>query len=465
MNRIDLLASLSTGSEVVCDIGCDHAHVMINAIKYHGVKRGLACDISKGPLEQASKNICNNSLQDKIKTILSDGFSNVNEEFDTAILAGMGGILITNILSKGLDKIQDVKLIIEPNSDAPLVRQYLSDIGFSIIEEYAIYDAKKYYEIIVAIKGKSSYDSLDIKFGPILRRKKPEAFIDYYEKQKKNLYDMIHKITNDATKQEKLSEFRDILEILCAGVSQKYYIEDTSNYYVTYFLDDEPRPTVFISPGGGYQYCSPREMAPVVYYLNKMGYHTVAINYRVDTTEAYPIPQNHFSYAVNKFREDKRVSKFIGLGFSAGGHNLLEVALHENEYNCHFDLIMLAYPVVTANEEHWHEGSFKNLLLDRFGDKKLHKRLSLELEVHKDAPDLFLWGTFTDGSVPVMNSILLLEAYAKNNCNCEYHCYPAGGHGLSTADEASAEGDPGKINPYIQNWINLADKWIKEKVK
>jgi dipeptidyl aminopeptidase/acylaminoacyl peptidase len=64
-----------------------------------------------------------------------------------------------------------------------------------------------------------------------------------------------------------------------------------------------------------------------------------------------------------------------------------------------------------------------------------------------------------------MNSILLLEAYKKNGCNCEYHCYPLGGHGLSVADEAAAEGNPAKINPYIQNWVNLADKWIKEKLK
>ncbi|MBO5711633.1 MAG: tRNA (adenine(22)-N(1))-methyltransferase TrmK, partial [Acholeplasmatales bacterium] len=319
-------------------------------------------------------------------------------------------------------------------------------------------------EIIVAQKGKASYDSLDIKFGPILRRKKPEAFITYYEKQKMNLFDMIQKITTEEVKNEKIQYFRDILEVLCEGVSMKTYIKDSINYYTTYFLDDEPRPTIFISAGGGYLYSSPRETAPVASVFNKLGYHVVAVNYREDKTLAYPIPNQHYAYGVNQFRNDKRVSKFIGLGFSAGGHNLLEVALHEDEYNCHFDLIMLAYPVITSNPSYWHEGSYKNLLLENFGDEKLHKRLSLELEVHKNAPDLFLWGTFTDESVNVMNSILLLEAYKKNDCNCEYHCYPLGGHGLSVADEASAEGNPAKVNPYIQNWVYLADKWIKEKL-
>jgi tRNA A22 N-methylase len=89
--------------------------------------------------------------------ILSDGFDNVNDNFDTAILAGMGGILITNILSKGLDKIKGAKLIIEPNSDASLVRDFLAKNNYKITYENAIYDANKYYEIIVAEEGNEYY--------------------------------------------------------------------------------------------------------------------------------------------------------------------------------------------------------------------------------------------------------------------------------------------------------------------
>ena len=44
MNRIDLIASLCKSSEVICDIGCDHAQVIVKAIKNYGVKYGYACD-------------------------------------------------------------------------------------------------------------------------------------------------------------------------------------------------------------------------------------------------------------------------------------------------------------------------------------------------------------------------------------------------------------------------------------
>ena len=51
--------------------------------------------------------------------------------------------------------------------------------------------------------------------------------------------------------------------------------------------------------------------------------------------------------AIKAFDGDKRVSKIIGLGFSAGGHNILDVALHPDIYNARIDLLMLAYPVIT----------------------------------------------------------------------------------------------------------------------
>ena len=129
------------------------------------------------------------------------------------------------------------------------------------------------------------------------------------------------------------------------------------------------------------------------------------------------------------------------------------------------DLLILGYPVVTADERYWHMGSFKNLLLEDFNDINLREYLSLETQVKSDAPDLFLWGTITDESVHVMNSILLLEAYKKNNCNIEYHCFPMGGHGLSVCNLESAENNIDKVNPYVEKWIKLVDSWLEEKLK
>lgn len=245
----------------------------------------------------------------------------------------------------------------------------------------------------------------------------------------------------------------------------KSYILNTENYYTTYFIDDAKRPTIVVSPGGGYLYTSPRESLPVANAFNKRGYHVVVVNYRETKDESYPKTANYLAYALKSIREDSRVECIIGLGFSAGGHNMLEVALHEDLYGIKLDLLMLGYPVVTSDNRYWHEGSFKNLLHDGFNNEKLLKRLSLENEVTPSAPDLFLWGTFTDESVNVMNSLLLMEAYKKNGCNCEYHCFPMGGHGLSVSNDESSEGNALKKIDYVARWTDFADMWIKNKIK
>lgn len=464
MNRIDLIASLCKNSEVICDIGCDHAQVIVKAIKNYGVKLGYACDISEGPLKQAAINICNHNLKDKVKLVLSDGFDNVQNEFDTAILAGMGGILISNILSKGLDKIVGKKLIIEANSDVPMVREFLFKNNFIIVDEYAIYDANKYYEIIVAEPGNNIYDEYDIKFGPILRRKKPEAFIKYYEALIDHYSNIIPKITNSEIRLEKEKYFESIVEVLAFGVCKKHSILNSKNYYKTYFIDDEPRPTIFVSAGGGYAYTSPRESGPVAKMFNDLGYHVIVINYREDLTELYPIPQHFFASIVKKYKDDIRVKNVIGLGFSAGGHNLLEVALHKNMYGVEFDLIMLGYPVVSSDNNIWHKGSFEYLLGDNINDKKLLYRLSLEYEVNCEAPKLFVWSTFEDKSVNVLNTITLASVYKMNGVDCELHVFPHGSHGLSVANKYSAEGIETKIDPYISKWVDLAHDWIKKNL-
>ena len=42
------------------------------------------------------------------------------------------------------------------------------------------------------------------------------------------------------------------------------------------------------------------------------------------------------------------------------------------------------------------------------------------------------------------------------------HIYPFGGHGLSTSDRETApvNGGPGFIVEHVQNWLELALKWL-----
>lgn len=456
MNRLDLIASYTKGSKVVCDIGCDHAYALISALKHYGVEKGIAADINEGPLNNAIKSIMSNNLEDQVKAILSNGFDSILDDFDTAIISGMGGKLICEILTKGLDKVKGKKLILEANSDMPDVRRWLFNNGFIIIAEESLYDQNKYYEIVVAEAGTKEYDDIDILYGPILRNTKNEAYVKHYSEIAQMLNEVVPKIQDYKIQRDKLNILYEIEYMLDFGNVKKYYLNDGINFYRTYYIDDEPRPTIVVAPGGGYTYSSPREAEPVVREFRKRGYNVVVVNYR-ETLDAYPYPGNLYVETLNNISNDKQVKNIICLGFSAGGHLVLETLLHKEKYGlkAHVDLLMLAYPVITSDPKYAHMGSFKALLLENEFNEELREYVSLEKEVTKEnAIDLFLWGTYTDASVVVQNSLKLIDAYINAGGSAEYHMFPEGRHGLSVSYE----------KPYVARWVDMAHEWIKSKL-
>ena len=456
MNRLDLIASYTKGSKIVCDIGCDHAYALITAIREYGVEKGIASDINEGPLNNAIKSIKSNNLETQVKAILSNGFDSILDDFDTAIISGMGGKLIVEILTNGIDKVKGKKLILEPNCDMPDVRRWLHNNGFMITNEEALFDQNKYYEIIVAEPGHKEYDDIDILYGPILRNTKNEAYVKHYSEQAKMLNEVVPLIKDYKIQRDKLNILYEIEYMLDFGNVKKYYLSDNINFYRTYYIDETPRPTIVVAPGGGYTYSSPREAEPVVREFRKRGYNVVVVNYR-ETLNAYPEPGKLYSEAIDSIANDKEVKNIICLGFSAGGHLALEVLLHRDIYGlkAHVDLVMLGYPVITSDPKYAHMGSFNALLLENEFNEELRELMSLEKQVTKDnAVDLFLWGTYTDSSVVVQNSLLLVEAYNQAGGSAEYHMFPEGRHGLSVSYE----------KPYVARWVDMAHEWIKFKL-
>ena len=97
MNRISEIAKLCSGTNRLLDVGCDHGYVIIDAILKYNVKYAIGTDINPQPLENARLNIIKNNLLDKTSLILTDGIKDVNLDFDTVVIAGMGALLIKKI--------------------------------------------------------------------------------------------------------------------------------------------------------------------------------------------------------------------------------------------------------------------------------------------------------------------------------------------------------------------------------
>lgn len=181
-NRLIAVASMVTPGYVVTDIGTDHGYVPIYLIENNIANRVIAMDVNKGPLERAKDNIKKNAFENKIETRLSDGFAAMQKgEADIAVIAGMGGELMVNIMEKGRDVVLGLKeMVVSPHSEIDVVRRYLHKIGFKIEEEKIIKDEGKFYTIIRCVKGEDKvYTELEYKYGAKLLEEKNEVLIEF----------------------------------------------------------------------------------------------------------------------------------------------------------------------------------------------------------------------------------------------------------------------------------------------
>lgn len=189
---------VSEGS-VVADIGCDHAFLSIALVSSGKVLSAFACDVNKGPLGKASKNIEAAGFSEKIHTVLSDGLISLNEPVDSIVICGMGGSLIISILNNSLEKVNAAReLILSPQSDTAKVRIWLRDHNFSLVKETAVTDAGKYYCVmrVVPSDKPSGWEVPEIpdeafyyvmKYGPYLITHPDRVFKEHLLKKEKEI--------------------------------------------------------------------------------------------------------------------------------------------------------------------------------------------------------------------------------------------------------------------------------------
>lgn len=164
--RLQAVATLVDINSRVLDIGCDHAYLDIYLTLNNG-NTCIASDINENALNKAKENIKKYKLSRKIKTILTDGLSNIDVfDSDNIVICGMGTHTILDILKT--NNLSNT-LIISSNNDIELLRREVVKLGYYIDSEIFLYDRKKPYIIIKFLKGNKKYKKYDFIFGPILK--------------------------------------------------------------------------------------------------------------------------------------------------------------------------------------------------------------------------------------------------------------------------------------------------------
>ena len=151
-SRLQACCDFVHSGDRVADIGCDHGYLGIYLLKNGIAQSVIASDIREGPLQSAVRNSEKFGVRDKMTFYLSDGARNIPRDFDTLVCAGMGGDTMVSILdAASWLKSAQYRLVLQCQSKNAILRRYLSDNGWKILQEKIIPDGKFLYTVMEVI--------------------------------------------------------------------------------------------------------------------------------------------------------------------------------------------------------------------------------------------------------------------------------------------------------------------------
>ena len=163
MNLSPRLAFIVNGipkTKSVIDIAADHGYVALTLAKQNIERKIIISDIALKPLESAQANfqqagIINGDFR------LGSGLQvlKTDEEMDVAIIAGIGGRLMVDILADNPMKTNLIStFFLQANIGMSLVRSWLYEHKYHIIQDVLIKDGIRIYECL-EVKKADSKDS------------------------------------------------------------------------------------------------------------------------------------------------------------------------------------------------------------------------------------------------------------------------------------------------------------------
>lgn len=181
--RLKEIVNLIDKNSKVADIGTDHGLVPNFLVENNISSYIVASDISEKSLEKTYELVDNKYIDSKIYLRVGNGLEVIEKnEVDTVILAGMGGILISKLIEKDFDKVENLKkLILQPMQNQYELREYLYKNGFIFNDQRIVYEEKKYFEIMdVSYKGEiSKVDPIFYELPYECYKRKDETFAEY----------------------------------------------------------------------------------------------------------------------------------------------------------------------------------------------------------------------------------------------------------------------------------------------
>lgn len=134
------------------DVAADHGYLALELKRQNTQRQLIVSDIAKLPLASAQKHFIAAGLAEGTDFRLGSGLQVLlpGEQLDVAIIAGVGGRLIVDILSENATQTAQVgRFLLQANIGMSVLREWLYEHHFWLLDDALVQDGKHIYECLV----------------------------------------------------------------------------------------------------------------------------------------------------------------------------------------------------------------------------------------------------------------------------------------------------------------------------
>lgn len=207
--RLKTIAEEIENGETMADIGTDHGFLPVYLWEAGISPNVIMADVSPGSLAKAEQNCHSLHPETSFDLRLGNGLEVLRPgEVDAVAIAGMGGILMTEILGADLEKSWSFKkFILQPRNRIGQLRCWLYNNQFSVVNEKLVREGKFICEVLtvvpkeIAVTGDLGPDDIEYEF--------PHKLVDFrddlteeYLQRKLNLEKLILQSMSEGRQEE-----------------------------------------------------------------------------------------------------------------------------------------------------------------------------------------------------------------------------------------------------------------------
>ena len=178
--RLSVISEMVPPCRVLADVGTDHGYLPVWLLQQGRVKRVLASDIHRGPIQKAKETAESYGISDCMETVLADGLQfHGADQAEVITICGMGGETMISILEAAPWTVNDRRLILQPQSKLQELEVWLRAHHYSIEDARLCLDGGKLYLALSVLGGVD----WELYAEDLLCIKKDSLFPEYIQKE------------------------------------------------------------------------------------------------------------------------------------------------------------------------------------------------------------------------------------------------------------------------------------------